>query len=80
MLLWRLVTEAGAVPSVEGAVDYFISLLLDGDLPSKEREILVGFLNTLGRLPLSTEAQDADDKHLRSLVYLVLASPDYQLA
>lgn len=76
----KLVTEAGAAPSVEGAVDYFISLLLDGDLPSKEREILVGFLNTLGRLSLSTGVQDAGEKHLRSLVYLVLASPDYQLA
>ena len=68
------------ITSVEGMVDYFISVLLDGNVPPQEREILVAYVRAMENIPVSLGKKNhiADEK-LRSLVYLVMASPDYQL-
>ena len=75
---YELVTQKN-ITSAEGIVDYFISVLLDGNMPPQEREILVEYVRGLDTQPSGT-GKTTEDEKLRSLVYLVLASPDYQLA
>jgi len=65
----------------EQIVDYFVDLLLDGVVSEQEKSILVGYLD---RLVNSGSEQIYDLRKnkwkLRSLIYLIMASPDYQLA
>ena len=67
----RLVSEGGA-DGPEAAVTFFGDLLLAGRLRPAEQRLLVSFLEALDDQPL--------DERLRSVVYLMLASPDFQLA
>ncbi len=63
------------------ALEYFVALLLDGNMPSQEKDILLAFLKGLDSLPLPAGTRSpTEDEKSRSLLYLVLASPDYQLA
>jgi len=60
------------------AADYYIGLLLDGRMPDAEREVLRAYSAYVAQWPGA--GGWAGDEPLRSLVYLVMASPDYQLA
>jgi uncharacterized protein (DUF1800 family) len=71
----KLVFEEG-ISSPEAALDYLAFLLLDGSLPEEERRVLQLYLISLND---HFGAQHADEK-LRSLAYLVMSSPEYQLA
>ena len=52
-------------------VDFFGDLLLGGCLRDADRDVLVAFLDDLGSVTL--------DQKLRNVVYLMLASPDFQV-
>ena len=77
--LVAMVDEAGA-SSVDDVVDYFIARFLRLELQQTDREALVGFLgDELGGDRI--ESPDAQtESALRSLLYLVLSTPEYQLA
>ena len=77
--LVAMVDEAGA-RSVADVVDYFIARFLRVELEQNDREALVGFLrDELGGDRI--ERSDAQtESALRSLLYLVLSTPEYQLA
>ena len=77
--LVAMVDEAGA-SSAADVVDYFIARFLRLELEQNDREALVGFLrDELGGDRI--ERPDAQtESALRSLLYLVLSTPEYQLA
>ena len=77
--LVAMVDEAG-VRSAAGVVDYFIARFLRVELQQTDRDALVGFLrDELGGDRI--ERPDAQtETTLRSLLYLVLSTPEYQLA
>ena len=77
--LVAMVDEAGA-RNVADVVDYFIARFLRLELQQTDREALVGFLrDELGGDRI--EQPDAQtETTLRSLLYLVLSTPEYQLA
>ncbi len=66
-----LVVAQGLSASGE-IVDFFDDLLLGGRLRATDRDALTAFMDGLGGATL--------DRKLRSLVYLILASPDFQVA
>ena len=66
-----LVAAQGLSASGEIA-DFFDDLLLGGRLRAAGRDALTAFMDGLGGVSL--------DRRLRSLVYLMLASPDFQVA
>jgi hypothetical protein len=55
-------------------VDYWADLLLDGDLPEESRAMLAQYLDEGGGL-----TRENLDRRGRAIVYLMLASPEYQL-
>ncbi len=67
----ELVVAQGLSASGE-IVDFFDDLLLGGRLRATDRDALTAFMDGLGGVTL--------DRKLRSLVYLILASPDFQVA
>ena len=77
--LARLVTDAGATEA-EAAVDHFVARFLRVELAAEDRAVLVEFLESeLGGHRI--ERGDAQaEAALRSLLYLVLSTPEYQLA
>ena len=77
--LVAMVDEAG-VGSAADVVDYFIARFLRLELQQTDREALVGFLrDELGGDQI--EQPDAQtETTLRSLLYLVLSTPEYQVA
>jgi uncharacterized protein (DUF1800 family) len=71
--------QGQGITSTDAAIDYFVTLLLDGRLSREQRETVVAYLerpNPLGGSRLNLVA----DEKVRSLVYFILASPEYQLA
>ena len=64
-------------PSPQQAVEHYLVLLLDGQMPTEEQEVLQAYLRALG---INHHSDQLSDSALRGLVYLILASPDYQLA
>jgi uncharacterized protein (DUF1800 family) len=77
--LVRMVNEAGA-NEVEAVVDHFIARFLRVALDPVDRDVLVDFL----RDKLGADQLETSDAHseaaLRGLLYLVLSTPEYQLA
>jgi uncharacterized protein (DUF1800 family) len=69
--------QARTVSSTDGAVDYYLSLLVDGDVTPEARQALVDYLDASGPLTLDTSA--ALDLKARGLVHLALAAPTFQL-
>lgn len=69
------------ISSVDRFIDHFIGLLLDGNISDEERGILKTFGSALD-IPggFANGTSPVVDEKLRSLVYLIMASPDYQLA
>jgi uncharacterized protein (DUF1800 family) len=68
----------------EKVVDYFVQLLLDGQVTAAQRQTLVSYVRD-GNLwpqpgrPLK-ETDPAIDRKVRGLLYLLLSMPEYQLA
>ena len=77
--LVAMVDEAGA-SSAADVVDYFIARFLRLELEQNDREALVGFLrDELGGDRIERPGAQTESA-LRSLLYLVLSTPEYQLA
>ena len=77
--LMALLTEAGA-ESVEDVVDHLLERFLRVDLSTDDRIVLVDFLrDELGadHVEVATAQTEAS---LRALLYLILSTPEYQLA
>jgi hypothetical protein len=66
------------VSSPENLVDYYLGVLVDGDVTPEARQALVDYLNSSG--PLSLDDSGALDVKARGLVHMALAAPTYQLA
>jgi uncharacterized protein (DUF1800 family) len=66
----------------ERAVDFFLDLLVDGQVRAPQRQVLLDYVNegSLWKGVPAKESEPAVDRKLRGLVYLILASPEYQLA
>jgi len=58
--------------SAGDVVDYFVGLLLDGNITSEQREFMYGYAE-------SVKGEAKPDAAVRAIAYLVLSSPDYQL-
>jgi hypothetical protein len=71
--------QAHTVTSTDGLVDYYLSLLVDGDVTPEARQALVDYLNASGPLALVDNTAALDLK-ARGLVHLALATPTFQLA
>lgn len=67
--------ESQAIASAEDGVGYFLSLLLDGNISQEGHDILFSFARNL-----EARLDGKLDQKLRVILYLILASPDYQLA
>ena len=61
-------------------IDYYTTLLLDGVISSTERALIANYISGMGTITAPPASKSPDDEKLRSLAYLILASPDYQLA
>jgi uncharacterized protein (DUF1800 family) len=70
--------QAHTVSSSDGLVNYYLGLLVDGDVTPEARQALVDYLNAAGPLALDNGA--ALDLKARGLVHLALATPTFQLA
>ena len=72
--------DADRATSPSTVVDYFVDLLLGGDVEPATRDALEAYLREI-RVPSRSTGRIAPfDEQLRGLVYLVLASPGYQVA
>jgi uncharacterized protein (DUF1800 family) len=70
--------SGNGLTSASDLVDYYLGLLVDGDVTSDARQALVDYLNSSGSFDLSDPT--TLDMKARGLVHLVLAAPTYQLA
>ena len=78
--LARMLRDDGAT-TVEQAVDHFVQRFLRVPLGSDSRAVLVAHLrNDLNEDRLPTASTPQVERALRSLLYLVLSAPEYQLA
>ena len=63
-------------------VDYFLGLLVDGDVPDATRDVLITYVSTDANGKIGDTI--ADDRlleaKLRGLVHLIMTLPTYQLA
>lgn len=75
------ITQRLSPSSADKVIDYFANLMLDGNVSDEERSILTAFGSALD-IPggFTNGTSPVVDEKLRSLVYLILASPDYQMA
>jgi hypothetical protein len=62
-------------------VDFFLRVFLQGDVPAPARDRLLDYCRqTRGQsVPVYWTSADADDQRVRSLCYLVLTQPEFQL-
>jgi uncharacterized protein (DUF1800 family) len=70
--------RAHGITSPEALVDFYLAMLVDGDVTPEARQSLVDYLNSAG--PLALDDSGALDLKARGLVHLALAVPAYQLA
>jgi len=77
----QLVAKQG-LTDARGMVDYFVNLLLDGDMPASARDELVKYVSSdFGGKPIAAMPDDKLlDAKLRGLVHLIMTMPTYQLA
>lgn len=78
--------QAGQVSNGTGAVDYFLTHLLDGQYQPDVRSALLDYFDPNNSLsandlttPTTASTNKAADVRLRGLVHLIMSSPDYQL-
>jgi uncharacterized protein (DUF1800 family) len=69
----EIASQAGLRTS-EAAVDYFLELLLQSDVPTEYRDTLLKFTGNIG----NASAREKDAR-LRGLVRLIMSSPAYQM-
>ncbi|MDQ6674086.1 MAG: DUF1800 domain-containing protein [Chloroflexota bacterium] len=69
--------QSHALGTPEGVTDYYLSLLVDGDVTPEARQGLIDYLNASG--PLALDSAAGLDLKARGLVHLALATPTYQL-
>jgi uncharacterized protein (DUF1800 family) len=70
--------QAQGIASPDAVVDYYVNLLVDGDVTAEARQSLLDYLNT--PTPLALDDTGAIDLKARGLVHLALATPTNQLA
>jgi uncharacterized protein (DUF1800 family) len=78
------IVNAQNLNSPESFVDYFTSFLLDGHIDSERRTQLLDYFTTrgtsrAGRHIALTNGQSYPLKRVRGTLYLIMASPEYQL-
>lgn len=73
----RSMVRAAGAETAEAAVDHLLLRFLRASLSSDDRQALVAFLEE--RLGTDTLGSDAAEEALRSVLYLILSSPEYQL-
>jgi hypothetical protein len=64
--------------SADQVTDYYLKLLVDGDVPSEVRASLLSYLND--PTPFDGAAEAIRDTKLRGLVHLIMSTPVYQSA
>ncbi|HNB24414.1 MAG TPA: DUF1800 family protein, partial [Candidatus Melainabacteria bacterium] len=76
----QLIQKFGLENSAQ-IVDYFLDLLVDGDVPASTRQRLVEYVSTdLDGKKMSMMGDDRTlDAKLRGLVHLIMTLPTYQL-
>jgi uncharacterized protein (DUF1800 family) len=75
--------QRNGLTSSRAAVDYFLGLLVDGQVRPEERQALLDYAQAGGLWPAGRAPQASDpavDRKLRGLLYLILSMPEYQLA
>jgi uncharacterized protein (DUF1800 family) len=70
--------QSHGIADAEALVDYYVGLLVDGDVTPEGRQALVNYLNASG--PPNLADNGAIDVKARGLVHLAMAVPTYQLA
>ncbi len=77
----ELVANQG-LTNARGMVDYFVSVLLDGDMPEPAKADLVKYVSSdfTGKPIPSIPDDKLLDAKLRGLVHLIMTMPTYQLA
>ena len=73
----RSMLRAAGAETPEAAVDHLLLRFLRAPLGSDDRQALVAFLEE--QLGSNTLSSDAAEDALRSVLYLILSSPEYQL-
>ena len=66
------------VNETKDVIDYFVDILLDGEISEEEKGIYIAYLD--GLLKGEDLQPGLTKDRLASLVYMVMSSPDYQLA
>jgi uncharacterized protein (DUF1800 family) len=66
------IAATAGITTMPAAVDYFMEMLLQSDVPPDYRTTLLGYVG-------NPAGQQAIDGHLRGLVRLIMASPVYQM-
>ena len=81
MLPSQLVSQQG-LKTPRQTVDYFLEILVDGDVPDYTRERLVRYIETDfdGTATRGVKTEQILDAKLRGLVHLIMSLPTYQLA
>jgi uncharacterized protein (DUF1800 family) len=69
--------SAAGVSSADGMVDYYLNLLVDGDVTPEARQTLIEYVNSAGGFSLDPSAVDSKG---RGLLHLALSVPTSQLA
>lgn len=73
----RSMVRAAGAETVDAAVDHLLLRFLRSPLGSDDRQALIAYLEE--QLGSNTLASDAAEEALRSVLYLILSSPEYQL-
>jgi uncharacterized protein (DUF1800 family) len=69
--------QAHSIAAPDALVDYYTSLLVDGDVTPEARQSMIDYLNA--GTPLDLSSANAIDMKARGLVHLALAAPTFQL-
>jgi len=70
--------QAHSITDANGLVDYYVGLMVDGDVTPEARQALLDYLNASG--PLNLADGGAIDMKARGLVHLTMTVPTFQLA
>ena len=75
----KTLVQERKISSAQEGLSYFLLVLLDDNISEEAHKILFSFAQNLDAIEIKGAMRTLDEK-LRTLLYLVLASPDYQLA
>ncbi|MBI3972202.1 MAG: DUF1800 domain-containing protein [Chloroflexi bacterium] len=78
------IVQQRSLTTPEQAVDYFLQLLLDGQVLPEQRQTLIDYVSDGNLWPKSglpvKDTDPAVDRKIRGLIYLIMSMPEYQLA